>query len=531
MTPTAPERRTVILRDFSGAATEESRAFLQQRLATTAAVWAALSFGFLVITTLISLFYWSPEYGAGYVTQPAFAFHLASTMLVAGIWLYTRRGRVPEASLATIDAFGISVAGLLIALMGATMPMGEGTIHALLAVCFLLFVRAVALPSTARRTLFVSLGTSTVVTSTIALVGSSFWGMRHISQGRIMLGERVTYFGLWLLAATAVATFASKIIFGLQQEVRQARQIGQYVLKQKIGEGGMGVVYLATHAMLRRDTAIKMLLPGKVAPEALARFEREVRQLARLNHPNTVAIYDYGRTPDGVFYYAMEFLEGLDLDQLVSALGPLPPGRVVHLLEQICASLAEAHEMGLVHRDIKPANVLVSCHGGIPDAVKVLDFGLVKDVQSVNDVSLTAAEGFLGTPLYTSPEAIRNPDAVTAASDIYAVAALGYYLLTASHVAKAATLLEVCVDHLYGNPERPSARLGAPIPEALEEVILHGLAKAPGDRPASARALARALRACPGVGAWTEDDARAWWSSKGRELLELRKRRDAVDLE
>ncbi len=521
MTAPTPDRRTVIVAAHAGASSEESRAFLQRRIATMAFVCATLSLSFLLVTTLLSLLLWDDKYGQGYVGQSAFDFHLASTTVVGVIWLSTRRGRIRIEVLGAIDGLGTGVVGLLIALMGATMPMGEGMIHGLLAVCFVLFVRAIVVPSSGLRTLVVSSLTTLVVLLAIASVGVSPWANQHVAGGRVALPERVVYFGLWLAAATAVATFASRIIFGLQAEVRYARQIGQYVLKEKLGEGGMGVVYLATHAMLRRETAIKMLLPGKVAPTALARFEREVRQLARLNHPNTVAIYDYGRTPEGVFYYAMEYLKGLDLDQLVAAVGPLSPGRVVHLLAQICASLAEAHEMGLVHRDIKPANVLVSQHGGIPDAVKVLDFGLVKDVRGSSDVTLTAGEGLLGTPLYISPEAIKYPEAVTAASDVYSVALLGYFLLTASHVAQATTLLEVCADHLYGKPERPSERLGTPLPASLEDVILQGLAKVPSARP-SARQFAVDLRACSGFVPWTEDDARAWWSSTGQDLLASR---------
>ena len=331
------------------------------------------------------------------------------------------------------------------------------------------------------------------------------------------------YTSLWLVAAIAMATFASRIIFGLRQAVRSARQIGQYVLKHQLGEGGMGVVYLATHAMLRRETAIKLLLPSRIAPAALARFEREVQQLARLAHPNTVAIYDYGRTPEGIFYYAMEHLDGLGLDELVAAVGPLPAARVVHILDQICASLTEAHAMGLVHRDIKPANVILSRRAGIPDAVKVLDFGLVKDLSAAGDASVTAGGSFLGTPQYASPEAIQDPESVTAQSDLYAVAAVGYYLLTGTHVFGGATSVEVCAGHLYKAPEPPSQRLGRAVPQALESLILRGLAKQPADRPASAQAFRQALRACTEDGEWTEAEAQAWWQAQAPELLARRR--------
>jgi serine/threonine-protein kinase len=180
--------------------------------------------------------------------------------------------------------------------------------------------------------------------------------------------------------------------------------------------------------------------------------------------------------------------------------------------------------MGLVHRDIKPANVLVCRHGGVFDRVKVLDFGLVKDLRNTTDVALTAAESFLGTPLYASPESIRTPDEVTAASDLYAVAALGYYLLTGSHVFGGATVVEVCAGHLHTEPEPPSARLGRPLPEDLERLILQGLSKAPRERQPSARAFAHALETCPGVGTWSEADADAWWTSTGQALQADRRR-------
>jgi eukaryotic-like serine/threonine-protein kinase len=522
MTEPTPARRTVIAREFSGGSTEESRAFLQSRLAIMALACGGITLGFLLFSTAVWLVHPRFGYGTGFFRQPAFLFHLASTVVIFGIWLSVRRGRLSEPVLTSLDWLGVGVVSLLLTLMGATMPMAEGSVHALLAVCFVLIGRAITVPSSGRRTFMVSASTSLVMVLVIVGVGSSDWARAHVSLGRVSLSERTTYTALWLVAATCQAAFASRVIFGLQQEVRDARQVGQYVLKDKIGEGGMGVVYLATHSMLRRETAIKMLLPEKVAPTALARFEREVRQLARLKHPNTVAIYDYGRTPEGVFYYAMEFLEGLDLEQLVSAVGPLPAGRVVELLAQICASLSEAHEMGLVHRDIKPANVLVSHHGGIPDAVKVLDFGLVKDIRGEGDVVLTVGDGFLGTPLYTSPEAIRNPDLVTAASDVYSVAALGYFLLTGTHLAQGRTLVEVCADHMYREPERPSIRLGKPVVPTLEDAILKGLAKEPSDRHSSAKAFAQALRGCPGVIPWTEQDAESWWASTGNTLIKKR---------
>ena len=191
----------------------------------------------------------------------------------------------------------------------------------------------------------------------------------------------------WCAVTIAIATVGSRVIFGLRTEAARVKRLGQYTLEHKIGAGGMGVVYRASHAMLRRPTAIKLLPPERAGEASLVRFEREVQMTAQLSHPNTVAIYDYGRTPEGVFYYAMEFLDGINLEDLVRTHGPQPAGRVVAILDQVCGALNEAHGSGLVHRDIKPANIILTERGGEPDVAKVVDFGLVKPL--VADESAT----------------------------------------------------------------------------------------------------------------------------------------------
>jgi predicted Ser/Thr protein kinase len=514
--PLAPKPRG------AGSSTEEERSYLQKRMSLFALVVALVSFGFWVAGLGLGLTLYRAVFSLKNLVHISVIFHEAGTVLAGAFWLAMRKGRLSPGALTWIDTGGTVVLAILFCLMGATIPASYGWVQALLATIFLLMVRAITVPSTGQRTLIVSTLASITGTLVVAIVGPGEVAVTQVGDTVRSPFEITSYLILWLTAATSVTTFASRVIFGLQQAVRSARQIGQYLLKHEIGEGGMGVVYLATHALLRRETAIKLLLPNRIAPVALARFEREVQQLARLTHPNTVAIYDYGRTPDGVFYYAMEYIEGLDLDELVTATGPLPPARVIHILDQICGSLSEAHGMGLVHRDIKPANVILSRRGGIVDTVKVLDFGLVKDMTTGGDVAVTANQSFLGTPQYASPEAIKNPDGVTAASDLYAVAAIGYYLLTGTHVFGGATFVEVCGGHLYKQPEPPSTRLGRALPKALEELILQGLAKRPEDRPSSALAFRRALRACPDAGSWTDEDAQAWWQAQGQDLLTKR---------
>jgi serine/threonine-protein kinase len=324
--------------------------------------------------------------------------------------------------------------------------------------------------------------------------------------------------------AVAMAASFSQTIYGLRKAVSDIRRLGQYTLEKKLGEGGMGVVYRASHAMLRRPTAIKLLLPDRAGKDALTRFEREVRRTAMLTHPNTVTVFDYGRTTDGVFYYAMELLEGASLDEIVEVDGAQPAERVIHLLEQAAASLAEAHDAGLIHRDVKPGNILVVDRGGISDLVKVVDFGLVKDVglpavgEAAFEPALTMANTIHGTPLYIAPETLTAPETVDARTDLYALGAVGYWLLTGTHVFGGKSIFEVCTHHLHSRPDAPSARLGAPVAADLEAVLLACLAKRPEDRPASAHVLRARLRACAAAGRWTNDRAAQWWAIHRHKL-------------
>ena len=321
-----------------------------------------------------------------------------------------------------------------------------------------------------------------------------------------------------LLILSAVGIFLAMLFIARQQKALQkatltARQLGQYHLEEKLGAGGMGTVYKARRAMLRRPTAVKLLDIDKMSVAAIARFEREVQLTGALTHPNTVAVFDYGRTPDGIFYYAMEYLEGMNLDEMVKRYGALSEARMRYLLRQVCGSLAEAHGSGMVHRDVKPANIFVTCRGGMHDFVKVLDFGLVKSLDSQDAANVTNPNALMGTPLFLSPEAAHRPDSVSARADVYAVGAVGYFLLTGSPVFMGETVIEICMKHLRETPEPPSVRSGKPVSPALESLLLRCLAKAPADRPADAAELLRELEACSVEGKWTHADAAVWWST------------------
>ncbi|MCI0650349.1 MAG: serine/threonine protein kinase [Planctomycetes bacterium] len=320
-------------------------------------------------------------------------------------------------------------------------------------------------------------------------------------------------FGL-LIAGMVAFLLATNLIAALRMRVQEVRQLGQYTLEELIGEGGMGAVYRARHALLRRPTAVKLLRPEVASEETIARFEREVQLTSRLSHPNTIAIYDFGRTPDRVFYYAMEYLPGVTLEDLVCAEGAQPEARVIHILRQACGSLLEAHRAGLIHRDIKPANIMLCERGGQHDVVKVLDFGLVREsLRQGNGIHVTAENTITGTPLYMAPEAIRDPNSIDARSDLYALGAVGYYLLAGRHVFEGMSAMDVFGQHLAAEPQPPSRRRGAEISRELEELILACLAKNPAERPSDACAMLGVLDRSAAAHPWTRSEAERRWKS------------------
>ncbi|MBC7820670.1 MAG: serine/threonine protein kinase [Planctomycetaceae bacterium] len=331
---------------------------------------------------------------------------------------------------------------------------------------------------------------------TLEIIRRAFWSMFGL-------------LGIATLAMLASMLRADRLAEQARLAVIELKRLGQYTLEEKLGEGGMGVVYRAQHAMLHRPTAVKFLDAAKTNEKAIARFEREVQLTAQLNHPNTIAIYDYGRTPEGVFYYAMEYLDGINLEDLVERHGPQPEGRVIHLLKQVCGSLAEAHSIGLIHRDVKPANILLNVRGGQFDVVKLLDFGLVKDTD--NAAHATQGGGVVGTPLYMSPEAFKSPDKVDARSDLYAVGAVGYFLLTGTPLFFGDSVLDILNHQVKTAPDPISQRAKQPVSAELEQLLLRCLAKSAADRPASAGELIEALDQVPTAGSWTDSDARKWW--------------------
>jgi eukaryotic-like serine/threonine-protein kinase len=434
------------------------------------------------------------------------ASHALGTSIALGMWLLLRRRRVlAENALLAVDLAGTLAICVSFIGMGRWAVQPYGYYTAMLAVTHVSITRAMVVPSAPKRTLLLSI-----------LSFAGFLVMRATmpaTADMLQMGGRsrgVIEATLWSTAGIAVCTVASKVIYGLQKRAKEAQQLGQYTLEEKIGQGGMGEIYRARHAMLRRPTAVKLLL-GDGNELQLRRFEKEVQLTARLTHPNTISIYDYGRTPDGIFYYAMELLEGMTLEELVQRHGALPPGRAIHLLVQVCGALHEAHQVGLIHRDVKPANIFLCRRGEIADFVKVLDFGLVREVKDSEQTTQSNVNLVVGTPLYMSPEAIVEPDRVDAATDIYGLGCVAYFLLTGSPPFKGKSVLEVCAHHLHSVPPAPSERVT--LPADVERVVLACLAKSKDARPAGARALAQALEACEAARSWTAAEADAWWTS------------------
>jgi serine/threonine-protein kinase len=315
--------------------------------------------------------------------------------------------------------------------------------------------------------------------------------------------------------AVVLAYFGARMIYAIGLDISKARRMGAYRLESRLGAGGMGEVWRASHRMLARPAAVKLIAPQQLGDDThavLTRFEQEAQATALLRSPHTVEVYDFGLSSDGSFYYVMELLDGLDLQKLVDTHGPIPASRVVYILRQVCHSLGEAHEAGMVHRDIKPANIFVCRYGSDFDFVKVLDFGLVKTQKLVEDAALTQRGQVMGTPAFFAPEMALDT-AIDGRADIYSLGCVAYWLLTGSLVFTADNLLALAAKHLQEEPVAPSNRTEMVIPEDLEAVVLDCLRKNPADRPSSAEQLATRLSDCD-VGAWTNQDAKRWWQRR-----------------
>ena len=505
----------------------EAKAFYQSRVASfglSIAAAGAIGLGFRIVIGLASGTFLEK------LGEPGYWLHAAAIVPCLAMWLVCRGGPRQLATVIGVETMGLLFASVGYIGMGMTIPpeVGADVITAF-ALSFALFSRAVLVPSTARHTAWLGLIIGVPLVGMMALhyrdVDPAMWRMvgydtRGFERSTIIISTALMT-TMWWTLTVGLSSIACYVIHRLRSEVSSIRSLGQYQLERKLGEGAMGVVYQATHGMLKRPTAVKLLRPELGGREVHDLFRREVQLTATLKHPHTITIYDYGRTPEGLFYYAMELLEGASLQDVVDATGPQPVPRVVRILRDVALALDEAHSVGLIHRDVKPSNIMLARQGGEYDVVKVLDFGLVKRVQDDDDPETSDTRSIRGTPHYLSPEGVNTPQEVDARSDLYALGAVGYCLLTGRPVFEGDTAFEVCMQHVQATPAPLSEARGEPIPKQLEQLILSCLAKHKDDRPASAQAFADALDQLD-LPRWTRADAEEWWQRHGHLVEEER---------
>jgi eukaryotic-like serine/threonine-protein kinase len=517
-----------------GLDTSNGLSFVQERLALVGKTLFLVSFGFyLFLLASMTLVGGAPFIGV--VTNPVAMGHLAASLTMALLWLITSRAlaRPSVLSLGTLDAVSFVVACGFLSFMTVN---SEGQIlQVLLALTVTVMIRAILVPSRPGRTMLLS---------ALAFLPTVIVCIARHHPTTLLPGFTATYQKqymtlntiLWSVLGTTLATITSRVTYGLRKQVAEANELGQYILEEKIGGGGMGEVWRARHRLLIRPAAIKLIRP-EVSGDGqllLRRFEREARATASLKSPHTVQLYDFGSTEDGRLYYVMELLDGLDLDTLVRQYGPQPAERAVHLLRQVSASLQDAHQNGLVHRDIKPANVMVSRGGITFDFAKVLDFGLVKLHDAGQPGSAAAgqansraagqpgsgAAGQLtiegstsGTPAFMAPEVVLGASDTDHRVDLYALGCVAYWLLTGKLVFNGRNAVEVMFHHAHTSAPRPSSKLELPIPAPLEDLIMECLEKDPVRRPESAKAVSIRLAAIPLESAWTLERAERWWAT------------------
>ena len=515
------ERFDMELFEGDSGSSQSSNLLLQARLRAAA---LALGFGFAIFaiwTCVRELLSNSFHLGYGFLALELFA---TATLIGIGIWL----ARIRQASASFLRWCELMIFGtptvffgvlhyLEIVFMAQTfdlipqMPMGGWII--------LVFSYAIFVPRSWLRVLIV-----VVMISIVPLLSTllAFWNHQNVRDMLYFDQSSIVEMILAMVATVFASVSGVHMITYLRAKADEAKELGRYRLKEKIGSGGMGDVYLAEHRLMKRPCAIKVIRAEKAGdPRAIARFEREVKATSRLNHWNSISIFDYGRTSDGTFFYVMEYVTGLSVQELINRRGPIAPGRAIYLLKQVCNALIEAHSMRLVHRDIKPANLMVTELGQTYDVVKLLDFGLSKPVtdafENGEDSELTIAGSLTGSPLYMSPEQAMGDTQIDQRADIYAVGCVAFFMLTGRPTFESTGTLKILLSHLHETAVAPStvrkSSHGIVVSSAFDSVILKCLEKSPEDRYQSARELLDALNALPESMDWNERHAEQWWTS------------------
>ena len=504
-----PDQRVVASNGWKMAS--ETQGLLQQRLRAAALV---LVFGFGTFFVR-SLFLYDPESLTVLFPGLLLALLVGSFLLLSSRWTPTLR---------QLRTFEVAIFGTLIVLFMAAeyaqmlhRLIQENPTRFLAAIksnvlwtSTLILTYAIFVPNDAKR------AAKVIVPMALApIVVPWILGIIHPNAYKEAFHtpnlEQMSEHALFLLLGAFMAIFGTHTINTLRTEVYTARMLNQYRLGRKLGVGGMGEVYLAEHQLLKRPCAIKLIRPDRATDaHAMARFEREVRATAQLSHWNTIEIFDYGRNEDGAFYYVMEFLPGLSLDVMVRRYGPLPASRVIYLLRQACDALSEAHGVGLIHRDIKPANLFAAYRGGVHDVTKVLDFGLVKTLENAGSIELSHEDTIAGSPLYAAPEQVVHTHTPDCRTDVYALGAVAYFLLTGRPPFTGTTAMEVMIAHTR-DPVIPPSQFRPDIPADLEQVVLRCLAKEPDKRFLSTAILGEALGACIDAAYWSSSHAAEWW--------------------
>jgi eukaryotic-like serine/threonine-protein kinase len=487
-----------------------------RRLRLACAVWIALLVTAVAVNHLIVPLLHLPAHQV--VPWPPIADALAVACILISALVYRYSAKVVGRPDTLVD-LGIAYEVVLAFAIGVINQWEPNVLAGRLSwICALILLYPAIVPASPRKILVGSLLAASM--DPVGLLVAQLRGVELPALGTLAWAYLPNYI------CAGLAVIPAYVLTRLSRQVSRAREMGSYRLGELIGEGGMGQVWHARHRLLARTAAIKLIRPDEVPHDdpsaarlALQRFRREAEAAASLRSPHTIQLYDFGVTDDGRFYLVMELLNGIDLESLVRRFGPLPPGRVIHLLRQACHSLAEAHAAGLVHRDIKPANLHVCRLGLEYDFLKVLDFGLVKHETRSARVQTMASGPDLaaGTPAYMAPEVVSG-DPVDGRLDLYSLGCVGYFLLTGMLVFEADNALRMIGQHLRVAPIAPSLRSRRAVPEQLERLILACLAKHPSDRPTTAQALDHQLAAID-LAPWCPEEAQAWWETNLGSLV------------